>query len=152
MFERFTMQARRAMVTARMMATEAGRTVIEPGDLVLGVVFQDGDRTIAGDEKAALLAALGTIDLSEPQTTAQVPFSDSALAALAASGRVADSYGHKWIRPEHLLSGVAHDQSSAAAQAISIAGINPAALVHSAVEALPDDQIEPPERQSSSVH
>lgn len=147
MFDRFTTEARRAMVTARMMATEAGRSVIEPVDLVLGVVFQDGDRTIAGDEKAALLAALGTIQMPQPTTISHLPFSDGALAALAAGGRVADSYGHRWIRPEHLLSGVANDPTSAAAQAIGIAGIDPAALVLRAVEAMPDDRIEPPASQ-----
>ena len=143
MFDRFTAQARRAMVTARMMATEAGRSVIEPADLVLGVVFQDGGKTIAGDEKAVLLAALGTIALPAPTQISQMPFSGRALEALAASGRVADGYGHKWIRPEHLLSGVAHDLSSPAAQAIAIAGIDPAELVLRAVMSLPDDQIEP---------
>lgn len=147
MFERFTTPARRVLFTARMMATEAGRTLIEPGDLVLGVLFQDRSGAIDEDQKAVLLAALATTAVkaaAPPAEAATIPFSGATLEALAATGRIADSHGHRWIRPEHLLEGVAADASSGAALALIAAGIDPAALSKHAVDAVPDAQIEPP--------
>ena len=93
------------MFTARMIATERHRTVIEPGDLVIGVVFQDRDGMLDADQKATLLAMLGTSTpaAAPDPIAAHIPFSGPTVEALAASGRAADRLGHHWVRPEHMV-------------------------------------------------
>jgi hypothetical protein len=125
MFERFTEDARQALVAAHDEARALRSAQIGTGHLLLGVL-----RTVpvllplrADDVRARL----GAGDAPE---TAQLPFTSAAKRALEAAPQEAERLGHARVAPAHLLLALAADPEAVALSSLDPARLREEALRH----------------------
>ncbi len=112
MFERFTHNARRAIVLAQDEARSLGHGFIGPEHLLLGLVEGEGLAAKALEEAGVELGAVrdkvaGVIPSTQSaRKVDKVPFSPQAKKSLELSLREALHLGHNYIGTEHLLLGI----------------------------------------------
>jgi Clp amino terminal domain, pathogenicity island component len=126
-FERFSHQARQAVVLAQEESRRLGHTYIGTEHLLLGVV---GARGLAVDalerldvQPAQLRTAVEvTVGRGGDAPAGHIPFTADAKRALEMSLREALQLGHNYIGTEHMLLGLIRDGESVAAQVLTKAG------------------------------
>jgi ATP-dependent Clp protease ATP-binding subunit ClpA len=112
MFERFTPQARRAVVLAQNAAREMGHAQIKPEHLLIGLQQGEGmaanAMSQAGVDPETLRQYVAARYDNKPSAKKinKVPFSAEAKKCLEQSLRAALSLGHSYIGTEHLFFGV----------------------------------------------
>lgn len=127
MFERFTGDARRAVVRAKQICHDGGRASIGTIDLLLSIT-EDAD-----SPAAELLSSTG-VDVAELRRAAdpgpsagtsppiwQLPFANEAKRALERALRASLELGHRMIGPEHILLALVRG-SSPASRALAAVG------------------------------
>ena len=111
MFERFDENARRALFFARYDATQFGHLSIEPAHLATGAI-----RSVDARQLSPLIDRLrqipGWMGSTETPLQTEIPFSAASRAVLDQAASLADRFGHRSIRPAHLLAAVMIDTSS----------------------------------------
>ena len=132
MFERYTEDARRAIIHAQEEARAMRSGEIGSGHLLLGVlrVLPVLAPVSADDVRAALGA--GDADPGAPW-----PFTDAAKRVLESASREPFRLGHAQVAPGHLLLALAADP-----EAVALSGLDPARLRDEALRHL----VHPPER------
>ena len=142
MFERFTAQARQAVVLAQEEAVSLGHHYIGTEHLLLGIAAGAGPG-------ADVLQALGiTRDAARERVTqltargpgkpaGHIPFTPQAKAALEQSLREALSLGHEHIGTEHLLLGVIEDPDGLAVRMLGELGVTPAQIRRQVIQQAP---------------
>jgi N-acetyl-gamma-glutamyl-phosphate reductase len=138
MFERFTDRCRKIVALANQEAIRLGQDAGTPGQLLTGIL-EEGT-----NESAQLLIGMG-VTLAAVQTQlAQVKQrpNGSLKDAVVRAIDVARDHGQHWIRTEHLLLGLLHDDSDAT-RALAALHVDIPALRSQALEILrhkPDSQ------------
>jgi ATP-dependent Clp protease ATP-binding subunit ClpA len=135
MFEKFSDDARRVVVTSFSEASTQGHTEIDSVHLLLGLT-QPGDGSVSD-----LLAQAGVtgevartrfvelVGSNPTPTSGHLPFTDSAKTVLSRAQEDAQSRGDLNIRSENLLRAILTEDDGVAAQVLSeVAGTNLAAL------------------------
>ncbi len=114
MFERFTEPARQVVVQAQEEAQQLRHNYIGTEHLLLGVLHADDGAGralrslgITVDEARADLARI--VGEGEAPIAGQIPFTPRAKKVLELSLREANSLGHDYIGPEHLLLGLVRE-------------------------------------------
>ena len=132
-FERYTPKAREALFYSRYEAAQAGSVEIAPGHLLLGLVR-------AGQAFASRI--FGGLSLEEAKTLIMadappqpalgnshvIPFNEATKSALLKAVAEADRHGHSAIGIVHVVLGLLHDETSAAAAVVTTAGIHAAGI------------------------
>ncbi len=131
MFERYTGDARQAVIHAQDEARALRSGMIGTGHLLLGVLRVLPVTQVSADD---VRAALGAGD-SDPH--APWPFTDGAKRALEAASRESTRLGHTQVAPGHLLLALAADPEAA-----TLGGLDPARLRDEALRHL----VDPPAR------
>jgi hypothetical protein len=125
MFERFTEDARQALVAAHDEARALRSAQIGTGHLLLGVL---GTVPVLLPLRADdVRARLGAGDAPE---TAQLPFTPAAKRALEAAPQEAERLGHARVAPAHLLLALAADPEAVALSSLDPARLREEALRH----------------------
>lgn len=135
MFERFTPEARKVIVHARGEATSFGHNILGNEHLLLGLL------SVEEGKAAKVLSKMG---LTLPETRKQIletvgrgtggkaqddlPFTTQAKNSLEKAFREALALGHTHIDTEHLLLGLLRQNEGTAADILSAAGLDPAAI------------------------
>jgi ATP-dependent Clp protease ATP-binding subunit ClpC len=125
MFERFTDNARLAIVDAQREARSLNHTWIGTEHMLLGVMHQEC-------AVVALLAARGVelegvrqqLEQGDQQPQGHIPFTDGAKKALEQSLREALQLDHDYIGPEHVLLGTLRVGDGGAVQVLTALQIN----------------------------
>ena len=128
MFERFTNQARRAIVVAAEEARDLGHAVIGTEHILIGLAR--GEEGVAHEALASFGITADRVaeeverevGRGTAQTTGHIPFTPEAKKALELSLREALQLGHNYIGSEHVLLGVAREGESVGAQMLRRAG------------------------------
>lgn len=127
MFERFTNEARRALVVAQEVARARGDRVIDTGHVLAGVA-DCGDELVerilggVGLDRASITAQLGEAQGDAHDDT--IPFTDAAKRGLEMSLREALRAASKRIEPAFLLLGLMHVEGSGGAVLVEQAGLD----------------------------
>jgi ATP-dependent Clp protease ATP-binding subunit ClpC len=118
-FERFTEQARQAVVAAQWEARGLGHDYIGTEHILLGLL------TVEDGLAAEVLASLGVgldearrrvvevVGAGDRAPTGQIPFTPSTKKVLELSLRKALGLGHNYIGTEHILLGLAREEGTA---------------------------------------
>jgi ATP-dependent Clp protease ATP-binding subunit ClpA len=142
MFERFTEDARKALLQARASASSRDGTSIEPEDLLHGILVAAPSavaRLADGDASAGASTTGTTADgdiAAVPEATARevqeaigrhdslgIPFSRTTSDALTWAAHEANVLGHRAIRAEHLVLGLLRGEGTKAWQTLDDAGV-----------------------------
>ena len=131
MFERYTESARRVLFFARYAVNEFGGTAIEPEHLLIGLAHGS---TAVVDQLFARSGVSVEIVRREIEgrsagaerlpTSAEIPFSRSAVRALECAVQEADRLESRNVHPEHLLLGVLRQSGSVAAGLLAAQGLH----------------------------
>ena len=131
MFERFTEQARKAVVLAQEEARRLGHNYIGTEHLLLGLLRQDQGAA------ARALSSVGVtlnetceqiesmVGRGEEGTPEQSPFTPRSKRVLDFSLREALQLGHSYVDTGHVLLGLVSDPDSVAMHALSRLGVDP---------------------------
>jgi len=129
MFERYTLQARRAVFLARYEASEFGSSLIEPAHLLLGILRESGAlmRRVAGNEQRIIELKSSVEKRLEPRmpripTSVDLPLSRECNEVLTFVAKEARRTRSLHIGPEHLILGLLSQTGSEAAD-LAAAGI-----------------------------
>lgn len=134
MFERFTDQARRAVVLAQEAARQLNHSYIGTQHLLLGVVRAENGSApeilralgIGGDDISRRVESL--IGRGGESPSGHIPFTPDAKQSLALALREALQFGHNYIGTEHLLLGLSREGDGVAAQVLTALGADLARL------------------------
>jgi ATP-dependent Clp protease ATP-binding subunit ClpC len=131
-FERFSEDARLALVAAQEEARVLRHESVRPEHLLLGVMLQtEPGFALAALERAGIkvdrvrerLVELGAAE--EDAVAGQIPFTPDAKKLLENTLREALALGHNFIGPEHVLLGVLREPGGAAARLLADLGAKP---------------------------
>ena len=111
MLERYTDKARRIVFFARYEASRYGSPYIEVPHLLLGIVRETFAtvRLVSKTDGATIQKALEDLCIQSGEriaTSVDLPFSQQSKQVLTLGAEEAESLGHKYIGPEHVLLGV----------------------------------------------
>jgi ATP-dependent Clp protease ATP-binding subunit ClpC len=126
LFEKFTDQARRAVVLASDAARTHHHDHLGTEHLLLGVLEADGVAATSLTSWGISTDVIAEIGPREPDPAAHIPFTPHAKKVLEQSLRETSLLGHDDIGTEHLLLALIDNRSSAGAQILDEAG--PASL------------------------
>lgn len=141
-FERFTEPARQVVVHSQAAAVELGHEQIATEHVLLGLLG------VEGSVAARALASLGVtiepvreyvlqvVGSEVERAPAQIPFTPEAKRVLELALRESLDLGHNFIGPEHLLLGLARENSGVGAQALREFGATPGAIRNEVVRML----------------
>ena len=130
MFERYNEKARRTIFFARYEASQFGSPEIEAEFILLGLLRED--RALS----ARFLPSLNTTEGLHREierhrrpgekipTFVDLPLSNECQRVLAYAGEEAESLGHGYIGPEHLLLGILREEKSFAAELLKRYGVH----------------------------
>ena len=155
MFERFTEQARHAVVVAQDEARGLGHNYIGPEHLLLGLMYSHGgiaEQTLArfgltAERVRGQIAAI--VGGSEDPVLGQIPFTPRAKKVLELGMREGLSLSHNHIDTEHLMLGLLTEHEGVATRVLTESGIDIEALREAVLEqaqAVPRVQTVPPPR------
>jgi ATP-dependent Clp protease ATP-binding subunit ClpC len=137
-FERYTEPARRAIFFARYEGSRFGSDYIEPEHLLLGILRADPNIATklrsSGVTEESIRARIGP-GRERVSTSVDMPLNSHAKRAL----RLAAEETKTAIRPEHLLLGLAREESSVAANILFEAGLTVSVLRELATNSAPSD-------------
>jgi hypothetical protein len=128
-FERFSEDARQAVVYAQEEARQLGHAQIEAAHLLLGVMrVRDSAAALVGSQtgedlgklREHVVAVVGPA--GPPRLEGAMPFTPDAKAALEASLQATISLGHTAIHPLHILSGLVSSPELGSARVLELAG------------------------------
>ena len=129
MFERYTLQARRAVFFARQEAAEFGSSHIEPAHLLLGILRESGElmRLMAGNEQRIIDLKSSVEKRLQPRTPGapmshDLPISRECMEVLTFAAEEARRARSSHIGPEYLIFGLLSENGSEAAD-LAAAGI-----------------------------
>ncbi len=127
MFERYTEQARKAVLRARHEASLCGSSSIEPEHLLLGLLHEDAQLSDWLSLSPAIVGAFGErLQASAPRGKAgspgDLPLSQPAKRVIAYAAREAETLRHTQINTKHLVLGISCEESSAAAKMLRECG------------------------------
>jgi ATP-dependent Clp protease ATP-binding subunit ClpC len=139
MFERFTDDARRAMLEAQEQAKSLGHTSIEPYHLMLALLNQDRGLIAAvfTDFSLEFFSFKNLIETEfgvNPIVEKHIPFADSSKKVLEYSLREALALGNNFIGTEHLLLGLTRDQGNIICKLLNQIHIEPDKLRSKVIE------------------
>jgi len=144
MFERFTSEARRAIVLAQEEARRLQHNYIGTEHLLLGLLAEPDGIAAAAAGRFGLTLAAGRNDLTEiigigqkPLRGGHIPFTPRAKKCLELALREALQLGHDYIGPEHVLLGIIREGEGVAAQILIKRGRDLAAVRAAVTELLP---------------
>ena len=129
MFERFTGEARTAVVLAQVQARDLGHDYIGTEHLLLALLATDSGvkdtlgalGVTADDVKAEILALVGR---GEGAGSGHIPFTPRSKKVLELSLREAIGFKHASIQPEHILLGLLREGEGLAAQILHHQGVD----------------------------
>jgi ATP-dependent Clp protease ATP-binding subunit ClpC len=161
MFERFTAEARQAVVYAQRETRDLRHNFIGTEHLLLGVLAVDG---LAHDvlvkrgvnRELVLSKIVESVGRGSTDNGGNVPFTPRAKKVLELSLREALSLGHNNIDTAHILLGILREGSSTAGHIIEGVGVNPMELRLELMETLKEEldkvgaPFEPEERRGKS--
>jgi ATP-dependent Clp protease ATP-binding subunit ClpC len=151
MFERFTDQARRAVVLAQEEARELNHSYIGTEHLLLGLLREDD-----GGAAAALASLEVGLDPAREQVaeivgrgqhapSGHIPFTPRAKKVLELSLRESVRLGHPYIGSEHILLGLISEGHGVAVEVLRILGAEPDRVLARVIELIPEAGDEPGE-------
>jgi ATP-dependent Clp protease ATP-binding subunit ClpC len=129
MFERYTETARRVIFSARVFASEAGSTLIEPEHILLAILREEPDVfrpwLKSESEYEALRAEIEGREHRQDRIpdSVNIPLSGPSKRVLAYAAEEAEQLHHIQIRPSHLLAGLLREPNTAAARALAGVGV-----------------------------
>lgn len=128
MFERFTDEARRAIVLAQEEARSLNHNYLGTEHLLLGLLLTDGIaagalRAVGIDLQQARNQIEEIIGVGHDGPAVHVPFTPRAKKVLELSQREAQQLGHGYIGTEHLLLGLLREGDGVGTQVLTRAGI-----------------------------
>ena len=129
MFDRFTDDARRAVVVAQEEARLDGSAEIAPRHVALGGLAQDPVVALLGDHCLTLDGKLRRA-LGGAQHDGHIPFSDSTRFALEQSLRLSMQFDHQGITSVHVLLGALTCGDADVEEAVRLAEFDLAALIN----------------------
>jgi ATP-dependent Clp protease ATP-binding subunit ClpC len=151
MFERFTDEARQAVVLAQSEARELGHGYVGTEHLLLGLLRTDG--SIAAQALAAVEVALdraraevkrtvAELAGNKPESSADVPmpFTARAKKVLELALREALALGHNFIGTEHLLLGLVREQGAIANRVLGDLDVDLDMLRSATLSRIPKDR------------
>jgi ATP-dependent Clp protease ATP-binding subunit ClpA len=128
MFSRYIEEARRMMVRAKHQADRFGSPEIDPEHILLALLSDPVliSRTMEGVSEKEIGETINAhLPRREPNTLPHdLELSRSAREALVLAEREADRLGHRCIRNEHVLLGLAQSESSYAGQLLKQEGFS----------------------------
>ncbi|HRQ86856.1 MAG TPA: Clp protease N-terminal domain-containing protein, partial [Candidatus Saccharibacteria bacterium] len=129
MFERFTNEARQAIVRGDLEARKLQHNYLGTEHLLLGLAMGDGDvaslaLTQLGISADAVREGIEQIVGRGEVATGHVPFTPRAKAVMEGSLREALQLGTNFINPEHLLLGIIREDKNFGAQVIAHLGVS----------------------------
>jgi len=148
MFERFTDQARRAVVLAQEEARMLNHDHIGTEHILLGLMEGDGVaaqalRRLGVTEQAARQRVEEVVGRGKgPARAGHIPFSREAKNALQLSLRAALQLGDNYIDTGHILLGLAREKKSPAAQVLADLGADLVRINRQVIELLHADEDE----------
>lgn len=134
MFERFTERARQVVINAQDEARTAKSPTINEGHLLLGLVNEIQDGSLAhivltefGVEYGALrdFVVDSSDSIDADFSHVQIPMSITAKKILELALREALSLGHNYIGTEHILLGLVRENRGISARALSLVDLTP---------------------------
>jgi ATP-dependent Clp protease ATP-binding subunit ClpC len=139
MFERYTSELRQVLCVAHKAASNACAKAIEP-EHVLAAVLKVAPDSLRGQPSSAatssnLLQRLGAQSRLGHVDPAhfEIPFSPATKSVLQEALATADRMEHRWIRAEHMLLAVLHEEGSLAARVLREIGVDADVLAVNAV-------------------
>jgi Clp amino terminal domain, pathogenicity island component len=160
-FERFTEEARQAIVCAQEEARALNHHYIGTEHILLGLLSEEerigGDRPLHSlgitleDARQQVRRIVGS---GEEPTPGQVPFTPRAKKVLELALREALSLGHNWIGPEHILLGIVREDEGVASRVLLDFDADALKIRNRVVRLMPPrvaGAVPPPERQASRV-
>ena len=144
MFERFTGEARRAIVLAQEEARLLQHNYIGTEHLLLGLLAEPDGIAAAAVERFGVNLTTARNDVTEiigigqqPLKGGHIPFTPRAKRCLELALREALQLGHDYIGPEHVLLGIVREGEGVAAQILIKYGGNPGAVRAVVTELVP---------------
>jgi len=144
MFERFTSEARRAIVLAQEEARRLQHNYIGTEHLLLGLLAEPDAIAARAVARFGLDLASGVTDVTEiiglgqqPMQGGHIPFTPRAKKCLELALREALQLGHDYIGPEHVLLGIVREGEGVAARILTKHGGNLGAVRAAVTELLP---------------
>jgi ATP-dependent Clp protease ATP-binding subunit ClpC len=140
MFERYTEKARRSLFLARYEASQCGSPQIEPEHLLIGILREDAPLSRRLSISEANLETIRTrlrANLAGKKilsTSVDMPLSKDTKKVLEYAAAEADNLKHSHVGADHLLLGIALDQSSGAAAILHEYGLSLERLREVAIE------------------
>jgi ATP-dependent Clp protease ATP-binding subunit ClpC len=127
MFEKYTEKARRVIFFARYEAGNFGSSEIDSEHLLLGIARECSELFqslgLAPEDIQCRIREHAPVGEKTIPTSADLPFSAAAIAALEAAAVASEQSGRRHIGPEHLLLGLLRQESSLAARILANAGV-----------------------------
>jgi uncharacterized protein YbbC (DUF1343 family) len=131
MFERYTEKARRVIFFARYEASQAGKTMIEPEHLLLGIMREDpglmshfSDNGDMSKSIREVIKKRSTPPAAKISTSVELPLAPELKRILGYSHEESDSLQHSHIGTEHLLLGILREKGTLAAQVLLEHGLD----------------------------
>lgn len=144
MFIRYIEGARRTIVRAKHEADRFGSLEIDPEHILLALLSDPVliSRTMEGISEKEILETINAhLPRREPNTLPHdLELSRSAREALVLAEGEADKFGHRYIRNEHVLLGLAQSESSYGAQLLKQKGFSTDKL-RLQIKALPEENL-----------
>ena len=148
MFERFTSEARRAIVLAQEEARRLKHNYIGTEHLLLGLLAEPDGIAARAAGRFGLDLTAGRTDVTEIIGVGQqgprgghIPFTPRAKKCLELSLREALQLGHDYIGPEHVLLGIVREGEGVAAQILVKRGGNLQAVRAAVTELMPPGEV-----------
>jgi ATP-dependent Clp protease ATP-binding subunit ClpA len=143
MFERFTGDARTAVVLAQVQARDLGHDYIGTEHLLLALVSTEGSGVkatlhtfgVTADDVTAEI--LGIVGRGEGAGSGHIPFTPRSKKVLELSLREALALAHNTIRPEHILLGLLREGEGLAAQILFKRGVDLGRLRQQVIDSMP---------------
>ncbi len=128
MFERYSNKARRVIFFARYEASQFGSPVLDTEHLLLGILRESRDLLLSVASPAMVETIRERVLQYVPihdkiPTSVDLPFSDSAEAALHAATEEADRLASHRICTQHILLGLLHEENCLAHRILSEMGV-----------------------------
>jgi ATP-dependent Clp protease ATP-binding subunit ClpA len=154
MFIRYIERAKRTIVRAKHEADRFGSLEIDPEHILLALLNDPVliSRTMEGISEKGIRETINAhLPRREPNTLPHdLPLSRAAREALVLAEGEADKFGHRYIRNEHILLGLALSESSYAAQLLKQKGFSADSL-RLQIKALPEERVQEPKRNSKET-
>jgi ATP-dependent Clp protease ATP-binding subunit ClpA len=134
MFERYSIEARRAIFYARYEASQYGSRYIETEHILLGLLWEEGARMgqVLGphEDKAQIRGEIEKVIARGERisTAVEIPLSEESKRVLRFAAEEATGLGQRYVGPEHLLLGLLRVTGSFATRILADRGVKLAPL------------------------